>query len=243
MLLSGVCLVCALYDLGFRFDTASVEIQKRCRDIASDIDPAICHYHSNDVTKLGKAIRSTKFDVLLNSSSCQPISGCNPRSTGWGDGRIDAFEGACFGRKAWDLTNPNLQSIDETVVPGRHLDTEAIIAKYDEKWGDPHFTVNATHLGALDSRPRIWATSYVKVRDIPHSTSPEINYMLDDGWRSVPTHAPCVVASEITHNPPLATNAAGIQRQFTAHESLRVMGYPDTVLGGRAMQTLTAAEI
>ena len=41
----------------------------------------------------------------------------------------------------------------------------------------------------------------------------------------------------------MATSASGIQRQLTPQESLRVMGYPDTVLGGRAMQTLTPAEI
>ena len=54
---SGCCFpVCALYDLGYRFNTTSVEIKQGCRDVASDIHPAICHYHSNDVTKLGKGI-------------------------------------------------------------------------------------------------------------------------------------------------------------------------------------------
>ena len=105
------------------------------------------------------------------------------------------------------------------------------MAELDRMWGLTHQIINAKDWGALQSRPRIFATD-VDLTKIPGSDPPELNYMLNDGFRILKPHSPCIVASEITHNPPMATHVrSGISRQFDNDEAMRVMGYPDTILG------------
>ena len=117
-----------------------------------------------------------------------------------------------------------------------------MIAQLDKLWGDVHKVNNAKNWGALASRPRILAVNFTNVDDIPYSQPVEINYAYDDHWRSPKRISPCVVASERTQNPPMAiSDTSSIKRQLTNAEALRVMSYPDTVLGGPAAGMLSDA--
>ena len=89
---SGCCFpACALIDLGYDCQITSVELDPVCRKAATALCGDIFHYPSHDIQKLGQDILSQKFDVMLNSSNCQPISGCNPSALGWDDPRMESF--------------------------------------------------------------------------------------------------------------------------------------------------------
>jgi len=169
----------------------------------------------------GPRLSDPGFDLLLNSSVCQPLSGANPSALGWDDPRMKSFIASCDAKAVWKLANPRLQSVNENVVPARHLGTAAVMAELDRRWGHKHEGLNAKYLGGTESRPRIFAVDFFDIRKLNHSEPPEINNLLDEGWRSIPQHSPCVVASERTHNSPMAIHARSqIQRQYNNHEAL-----------------------
>ena len=235
MTISGCCFVmCVLRDLGYRFERAvSVEKDEICRSTTSFIDPSIEHHASNDVTNLSSQFLKDEFDVLFNSADCAMFSWCNVYAKGFEDHRIGSYTGACEAKGMWQHANSRLQSADENVKVAGHLNVVGADKRMDREWGTDHVLQNSTHVGGISSRPRSLAVDFADISLLQQRPPVEVNDYLEVGFRCPTPVTPCVVASEITHNPPLVYSIRdGAPRQITPNEALRVMGYPNGLTRG-----------
>ena len=184
-----------------------------------------------DVTTIGNKLDGVPFDLMIDTSPCQPWSRLRDDPKGFDEPGAKPFIAANALYKRVRNTKPHIQYIVENVEPKSSLLYQK--DRMEAMWGSKFTTINAKDWGSPSSRPRNYCTNICTVQDIPGTNTPNPNLFISDDHYCEGPHMPCIVASEYTRNVPVVKSRTTHKpRRLTVAEAEALQMWPPHITDG-----------
>jgi hypothetical protein len=223
----------AVRNLGFVVRSwVSIEKDPQCRLVTRSIVPqSALRDDITDVTQVGNKLDGEKFDLMIDTSPCQPWSRLRDNPKGFDEPEAKPFIAANALFKRVRNSNPHIQFIVENVEPKATLAYQK--NRMEAMWGANFTTVNAKDWGSPSSRPRTYCTNICDVKDVTGTSTPDPNLFISDDYYCDGPHMPCIVASDYTRNVPVVKHRASHKpRRLTVAEAEALQMWPPHITDG-----------